>query len=55
MATVATAGVFLIVHCCTAMQSDPELLPRTEGELQQLAQEVDKLMLATQSEVCNGQ
>lgn len=38
-----------------AVQSDPELLSRTEGEVQQLAQEVEQLRLAVQSQVCNGQ
>lgn len=37
------------------VQSDPELLSRTEGEVQQLAQEVEQLRLAMQSQVCNGQ
>lgn len=32
------------------MQSDSELLTRTEGELRQLAQEMDKLRLAAQSQ-----
>ena len=39
----------------SAMQSDPDLLSRTESEVQQLAQEVDKLRLAMQSKSCNGQ
>lgn len=44
--------VFLVSNAyglVSVMQSDPELLSRTEGEVQQLAQEMDKLRLATQS------
>ena len=34
----------------SAMQSDPELLSRTEAALQQLDEEMEKLRLATQSQ-----
>ena len=39
----------------SAMQSDPDLLSRTESEVQQLAQDMEKLRLAMQSQFCNGQ
>ena len=36
------------------MQNDPELISRTEHEMQQLEEDMEKLKLAIQSHTCNG-
>ena len=36
------------------MQNDPELLTRTEAEVTQLKDEMDKLKLQTEARACNG-